>query len=355
MKLAIIGDLHLFTLRIHPRRLLSRRVMAQSNLWLNRRHRFNHALLPELTRRVLEVAPQMLLLSGDVTTSSLESEFEDFMTFARPLVGQEPGQAGIPGALVPGNHDRYTFKSRRVKRIEDLLSTVMPATFPDVRELGPSWRLLSLDSAIPNKVFSRGALGSTQLAEAEAVIRETPADQGLVVLCHYPCSLPPRVPSAWSHDLKEDAALRRALEACPGRVVYVHGHIHKPWHVLPEVVDDADAPLPVSRARSGLAGRGKRGGKLKPAFECINAGSPCMTSEKYPLGQGFWEIDLPDDPRAPLRSLHHIPLPADEPANASSGSDDSNNSNDSDGAVAPAAPASRATAGGVRWITGPSV
>ena len=356
MKLAIIGDLHLFTLRIHPRRLLSRRVMAQSNLWLNRRHRFNHALLPELADRVRHVAPEMLLLSGDVTTSSLESEFEDFMAFARPLVGQGTDEAGIPGVLVPGNHDRYTFKSRRVKRIEDLLESVMPARFPDLRDLSPGWQLLALDSAIPNKVFSRGALGSDQLAEAEQAIRSVPAGQGLVVLCHYPCTLPPRVPSAWSHDLKEDARLRAALQACPGRVVYVHGHIHKPWHVLPEVVDDADAPVPVTRARSGLTGRGRRGGKLKPAFECINAGSPCMTSEKYPLGQGFWEIELPEDPLAPLRSVHHVPLPADMETDADGDANtDQGHAGGTDRATAPAPPTSRATAGGVRWITGPTV
>ncbi len=323
--------------------------MAQSNLWLNRRHRFNHALLPMLREKVLAESPEMLLLSGDVTTSSLESEFEDFMDFARPMVGHAEGEAGIPGVLVPGNHDRYTYKSRRVKRIEQLLSTVMPSAFPHVRELRPGWRLLALDSAIPNKVFSRGALGRTQFAAAVETIEQTPKDAALLVLCHYPCTLPPRVPSAWSHDLKEDAKLRRALEACPGRVVYVHGHIHKPWHALPQVVDDADQSLPVSKVRSGL----KFGGKAKPVFECINAGSPCMTSVQYPLGQGFWEIDLPDDPHAPIASTHHIPLPVaseDVPPAPSNGL-----TIPPDGKAGKLLPASRLMENGVRWTTGPAV
>ena len=42
-------------------------------------------------------------------------------------------------------------------------------------------------------------------------------------------------------------------------------------------------------------------------FTCINAGAPCMTSAVYPLGQGFWQIDLPDDPAAPLGLVHHLP------------------------------------------------
>ena len=347
MKLAIIGDLHLFTLRIHPRRLLSRRVMAQSNLWLNRRHRFNHALLPALREKVASLSPDMLLLSGDVTTSSLESEFEDFMTFAQPLVGDAEGQANIPAVLVPGNHDRYTFRSRRKKRIEALLATVMPAAFPEVRELRPGWRLLALDAAIPNRMFSRGALGRTQFEAAADAIAQTPADGALLVLCHYPCTLPPRVPSAWSHDLKEDRALRRALEACPGRVVYVHGHIHKPWHVLPEEVDDADASEAAGDAPAASTRAMRLGSRKKPAFECINAGSPCMTSELYPLGQGFWEVELPDDPAAPLQATHHIPMPAE--------TDDAGGSIAATGSSRSASPVSQLAAGEVKWITGPAV
>ncbi|MEM9884092.1 MAG: hypothetical protein AAF800_14360, partial [Planctomycetota bacterium] len=108
----------------------------------------------------------------------------------------------------------------------------------------------------------------------------------------------PRVPSAWSHDLREAEALRRELAACAGRVVYVHGHIHKPWHALPP-----EEPTAGDTARSSF-----RGG---PAFECVNAGSPCLTSEKYPLGQGFWELTLPSDPLAPLSAVHHRPARTD--------------------------------------------
>lgn len=316
MRIAVIGDVHLFTLDVHPRRLLSRRVMAHSNLLLNRRHRFNHALLPALVEHARSLSPELVLFSGDVSTSSLESEFEDLLAVVAPLVDPVSagasggpsggGGAGIPGVLVPGNHDRYTFKSRRVKRIETILEKVMPAEFPHVRELRPGWRLLALDSAIPNRVFSRGALGAEQFRKAVEAIRAVSADEALLVLCHYPCSLPPRVPSAWSHDLKEAEALKRELAACRGRVVYVHGHIHKPWHVLPRENGQAD---PVESSGDGVNPSG--GGVGKPAFECLNAGSPCMTSEKYPLGQGFWEIELPDDPRAALRSVHHVPARPD--------------------------------------------
>ena len=296
-KLAIIGDVHLYTLRIHLKRLLSRRVMAHTNLLMNRRHHFNHGLLPELVQRVASLKPDLALFSGDVSTSSLEHEFGDFLALFRPLVD------AVPCVLVPGNHDRYTFGSRRVKRIETMLHEVMPDAFPHVRELRPGWKLLALDSAIPNRVFSRGALGPSQLAGAVEAIHAVGPDEAIMVLCHYPCSLPPGVHHTWSHDLKEAEPLKAALTACRGRVVYVHGHIHKPWHAA---VDPA-------------------GGM--PAFECLNAGAPCMTSPRWPRGQGFWEVDLPADPRGALVTRHHAP--AEEPSAASpDGADGANHAPD---------------------------
>ena len=83
MKIALIGDVHHYTLRFHPKRLLSRRVMAHTNLLLNRRHHFNHGLLPDLVERVRSLKPDLALFSGDVSTSSLEHEFE---TSLRPSV-----------------------------------------------------------------------------------------------------------------------------------------------------------------------------------------------------------------------------------------------------------------------------
>lgn len=310
MKIAIIGDIHLFTLDVHPRRLIGKRVFAHGNLLLNRRHRFNHALLPSLVQQAQSLDPELVLFSGDVSTSSLEREFEDLLEVVKPLMEATSGG----GVLVPGNHDRYTFRSRRVKRIENILKSVMPSSFPHSQDLRPGWSLLALDSAIPNKMMSRGALGKVQYKAAVERIQAVPADEGLLVLCHYPCSLPPRVPSAWSHDMKEAEGLKRELANCRGRVVYVHGHIHKPWHVLPPQAPPPPASSDAESPRRKAGGRGKSA--ARPAFECLNAGSPCMTSEQYPLGQGFWTIDLPENPRAPLTSTHHIPArpdPVDHP------------------------------------------
>ena len=295
MRIVLIGDIHLFQLRVKPRDLLGKRILGQGNLWLNRSRRFNHALLAPLFERVKELGPDLVLCSGDVTTTSLENEFLDIMEHFRPLARE------VPVVVVPGNHDKYTFRSHQKRTMHTLMEGLMPDEFPHVRDLGGGWNLMGLDSARPQVMMSRGALGSKQVAGIERCLAELSdggkeggaeggREGGLIVLCHYPSVMPRGMPRSWAHDLKEARWLTKRLSEYPGRVVFVHGHIHKPWYH-----------------------RAQENGK--PPFDILNAGAPCMTSSRFPLGQGFWEITLPEDPRGELGLVRHVPeAPEGEPS-----------------------------------------
>jgi 3',5'-cyclic AMP phosphodiesterase CpdA len=295
MRLALIGDIHAFSLKLHPRRMFSRRIMGQSNLWLNRRFRFNHAILDVIFERVRALKPDKVLFSGDVTTTSLEDEFLDVERYLRPLSDE------FDVVLVPGNHDRYTFRSMKDRRIERMLHGILPDEWPHFEELTPTWRLLALDSAMPGFMLSRGALGPTQFAGVAEKLKGVSDRDGVLVLCHYPVATPKGVPTSWAHALAEEKQLRLLLSECPARVVFLHGHIHKPWHWGHDAsVEEVEHSTPVY----------DNGRKIAP-FTCINAGSPCMTSAAYPLGQGFWQITLPDVPSQSLKLTHHVPFPED--------------------------------------------
>ena len=259
---------------------MSKRILGQTNLWLNRRKRFNRTLLIVALKRIAALKPDLLLLSGDLTTTSLEDEFADIAALLEPLTDK------LPIVAVPGNHDRYTFGSSRVRRMEHLLPTVVPQTFPHYRKLSDRWHLLALDGAKPNLFSARGRVGDKQLRRSQDLIKNLTSNDGLVVLCHYPIKAPPRaLPITWDHKLADSRQLRQLLLHCPARVLYVHGHIHKPWLWQP-----------------------KRKGQQHLIY--LNTGAPCMVSTKHPLGQGFWEVNLPLDPIHPIQAFHHVPHPA---------------------------------------------
>lgn len=280
MRLALIGDIHQYTLRVPTHRLFNKRLLGHANLYFRRRFRFNHLILDALFDKVQTLNPDLLLCSGDVTTTSLEDEFAAIEAYFRPISEQ------MPVIIVPGNHDRYTFKSARHKRVEQHLEGLLPRRFPHHRRLNDRWHLVALDAAIPQLMLSRGMLGRRQLRALERRMERMREDEGLVILCHYPAVTPPGVPNTWSHGLVEAKQLRKLIARCKARVVFLHGHIHRPW-------------------RWGESD-GRRGGPVT----CINAGSPAMISRAYPLGQGFWEINLPDNPQDPLDLLHHVPVPS---------------------------------------------
>ncbi len=278
MRIALIGDIHLYRLKVPARRLIGKRLLGQSNLWLNRRFRFNHDMLEEVVERAAALNPDMILLTGDVTSTSLEGEFTDIVESLKPLADK------FPITLVPGNHDRYTFRSARKKRIEKLLKDLMPPCFPHTQTLAGRWHLLALDSARPQIMLSRGAIGEEQMRGAEQFLQSLSPEDGVVVLCHYPPETPPGMPHSWAHDLADNQELRRILAECKARVLFMHGHVHRPWHW---------------EQRNG---HGRR-------MACLNAGAPCMTSAHYPSGQGFWQVDLHDNPTEDIRLIHHVPAP----------------------------------------------
>lgn len=278
MRLALVGDVHLYSLNVRPRQLLSKRLLGHANLWLNRRRRFNHHMFGHVIARVSDLKPDLALFSGDVTTTSLEDEFRDIRDYLKPLATQ------TNVVVVPGNHDRYTFRSARRKRMERILANLIPREFPHIQPLTDRWHLVALDSAQPQVMLSRGALGPRQFDAVQQYVNTLSEDDGLVVLCHYPVALPGRMPRSWAHDLAEARGLKQLLTEAKPRVVFMHGHIHRPWFATPN-------------------------GNQRPPFTCINAGSPCLTSEEYPLGQGFWQITLPDKPADALTAVHHVLRP----------------------------------------------
>ncbi len=278
MRLVLIGDIHYYRLFTAPWNLIGKRVLGKTNLWLRRRKVFLPAALPAVVERVLSLAPDRVVFSGDLTTTALRPEFEDVRRVLRPLLDR------FPTLIIPGNHDRYTFASKRKRRIEEYFPDQSPPEYPHLAPLTGAWRLMAIDASVPQWLSSRGRCGAAQLDRARWIIDEREDARNILLLCHYPAQYPPAIRGRDGHRLDDAAELLEALKtAAPRRVLYLHGHIHRPWIYNPE-----------DKALSHVT--------------FVNAGAPCHVSEQYPFGQGFWEIDLPEDTRHAVSLTHHLPV-----------------------------------------------
>ena len=276
MRLALIGDIHLYRLAVWPWLLFGKRILGQTNLWLNRRHRFDRSLLAPVVERVASIEPDMLLFSGDVTSTALSGEFADAVDSLDSITSR------ITTVMVPGNHDRYTFSSLRNRSFERAFGE-LAVPLPHFRQLSGRWHLLALDTVVPRIVSSRGCVKSAQLQQARTLIADLTDRDGLVVLCHYDMRRPPDVsPAKWQHQLVGAGQFEKLLADCPARTIVLHGHVHEPWcwH--------------------------RQDGPLRGAVN-ICAGAPCLRRAEHPHGQGFWQIDLPPDTHEQAKIVQHVP------------------------------------------------
>ncbi len=294
LRLLLIGDVHYYRLAVWPWLLAGKRLLGQVNLWLRRRRRFVRHLLAETVRRAIELEPDRVLMSGDLTTTALRGEFEAVARLLKPLIDRHPV------VILPGNHDRYTFSAGARRGLERHFGPLVPETFPCRMSLNAGWELLAIDSAVPRMLSSRGRVGEAQLQQVARLLEQIPSERGVLVLCHYPILLPQGRRQKWGHRLADGAALLRVLLQSRHRMIYCHGHIHEPWLIPATAARPTDPSVDAQ-------------GELAAArhLTLLDAGAPCMVDARYPRGQGFWELILPPDPTAAVQYRHHAP--ADRP------------------------------------------
>ncbi|MBK8480446.1 MAG: metallophosphoesterase [Proteobacteria bacterium] len=228
MRIAHLSDLHLRTDLPIPRRAwLSQRVLGAINLSLRRGREYPERLVEVLWAELRQVAPDHLIVSGELTNLSLGGEFE---RARRALLA-----LGLPSAaitVVPGNHDAYTWGSVRdgdfARVMADFLHTDLPSgsagPYPLVHLRGPV-AIVGLSSAVWSPpLMATGRVGATQLAAAEALLGhpEVRTRTRIVVVHH-----PPRSPHAhWHKRLVDGASLLAMLERT-GADLLLHGHLHR--------------------------------------------------------------------------------------------------------------------------------
>jgi 3',5'-cyclic AMP phosphodiesterase CpdA len=199
--------------------------------WRRRRRAEHRAeVLEALRRDLLDVHPEHLVITGDLTQIALPDEFRQARRWLDSL--GSPAQVTV----VPGNHDAYVPVSWALGLahwqpylVSDEVPGDEPAdsaqnVFPSLRVRGPV-AIIGLSSAQPSApLLATGRLGRGQLARLEILLRQA-RERGLfrVVLLHHP-PLPGE--ERWRKRLT-DAAQLCAVIARQGAELVLHGHRHR--------------------------------------------------------------------------------------------------------------------------------
>ncbi len=225
VRIAHASDIH--WLQIPPLgRLAGKRMLGGLNLLLGRGRHFDRQVQRGLVQHLIDLAPDVVVLSGDLTQSALEDEFAAAREDLQPLLD------ALPVFIVPGNHDLYTPGARDSRRIHGFFGPWMHLDGPIARlDLGEI-TLLGLDPNRPG-LLSSGLLPQDQLdALREVLANPALADRTAVLVIHYPLlDEHGATYDHFSHGLRNAADLIALLRAAPKTpTLLVHGHDHHAYN-----------------------------------------------------------------------------------------------------------------------------
>ena len=120
LRIVHLSDIHFWRYEFHPLRLASKRLFGMLSLVLRRARRFRLERVPELVEYVRSLDPDHILITGDVTTTALPAEFQA----ARAALTRWLDDP-VRVTIVPGNHDRYTLRAHRSRRLNITSATFL--------------------------------------------------------------------------------------------------------------------------------------------------------------------------------------------------------------------------------------
>ncbi|WP_297774674.1 metallophosphoesterase [uncultured Roseovarius sp.] len=241
--LAHISDPHLpLPVKVPLREVLNKRLLGLLS-WRTKRHRRHRPeILARLVADMQGHAPDLIMVSGDLTNLGLESEYRAARHWLDAL-GDASRVMTIPGnheALVAGAWDKGAaqwqpyWQGDAVSGAPDL-----SRAFPVLRRRG-ALALIGVSSAVVSPLgFAVGEVGAAQRERLAALLRQT-REEGLfrLLMIHHP-PLPGTV-SPRKH-LRDHAEFCALLER-EGVELVLHGHSHRSHH---QMLPTCDGPAPV--------------------------------------------------------------------------------------------------------------
>ena len=172
--------------------------------------------LPGPLHRAIEaIAPDVVVVSGDLTQRARRSQFRDAAAFLRTLPG--------PRIVVPGNHDvpLYDVVRRFLAPLDRFRKYIEADPYPSF--IDAEIAVVGVNTA-RSLTFKDGRINRAQVAEVEARFRGLPDAVTRIVVTHHPFDIPA------GHKRERDVVGRASMAmdafAAAGVDLFLSGHLH---------------------------------------------------------------------------------------------------------------------------------
>jgi len=244
MRIAHITDIHV-TERPRFSQIWGKRLWGSAQLFFfGRAKKFSRAVQEELVRGVAQVEPDVLVVTGDLTSQSLPQEFESFRAIYAPLFERQET------IVLPGNHDTYTLPTAGGVRADAYLQPwIGEGQYPRLRCIGDT-AFVSLCCSRPG-LYARGLCPEDQLARLDVLLNgEELQGKAVILLMHYATRTRAGTPyDPYFECLANANAVEAVIAGAGGRIQAIfHGHVH---HGYRTSLSSPAGPIPILNPGTG--------------------------------------------------------------------------------------------------------
>jgi len=249
-----ISDLHFHRYPKNFSEWKSKRLLGAANTFFRRAGQFPIERAKKLVKQVCKMNWDHLVISGDLTQLSLESEFLLAREILDPLLKEKSRIT-----IIPGNHDRYVLQSFSNDLFKKYFGLFFGKTEVHVREINADWVILGWDSTYSNGWLSAsGAVRRSTIIETEKIIRSFTKNKNFIIVNHYPLTFPEEWQFNHLHELLNLLPVKKWILSFPQIRIYLHGHIHLNWIHSIQREPDRNLYLVNSAASSSIPTSGQR-------------------------------------------------------------------------------------------------
>lgn len=280
MRIAHLSDLHYSYPTWCPLQFFSKRWLGNANLLISRQRTYipdNLIFLPSLFR---QLGIDYVVVCGDLSTTSLKSEFSLASTFIQTLLKE-----GIQVIVVPGNHDQYTKKAFRSQLFYEYFPSSLEGGINNfnlkehgvaAKKLKNHWWAVALDTALATSLISSQGLFSPKIENnLEDLLSHLPQEDSVILINHFPFS---QNGSKRKRLLRGDV-LESMMHKFPKIKIYLHGHTHQQ-----SIVDMRLEELPIILDSGSVADR------KKGSWNLIDISQEKIEVQPY-LWDGEWKSE----------------------------------------------------------------
>jgi len=235
---------------------------------------FVSAVAEALLKTIPSLAPDVIVVSGDLTQRAKRHQFEE----ARQFFDRLPD---VPLLVIPGNHDVALWRIfERLFKPHALYCEIITPDLNPVLRVGDVV-LVGLDSTAPRSAISNGRLNRHQLRHCADTFAAVPDDMTRIVVAHHHF--------APGHDKLLDIAMpgaRRAIDCFVEQKVemILGGHLHRSY--IGNSLDffpghHRDRGVIIVQCGTTTSSRGKGRERDENTFNLIEAGSQTLAVTHY--------------------------------------------------------------------------